>query len=65
MDAVVAHRLTETNNALGTRGWHGARSGLLTPHQALLRLGAGDVALNRLDLVAPSVTPAGLGAMRP
>ena len=48
--AVVAHRLTETNHALATRGWRGARSGLLTPRQALLRLGAGDVALNRLDV---------------
>jgi RimK family alpha-L-glutamate ligase len=48
--AVIAHRLTETNHALATRGWPGARSGLLTPRQALLRLGAGDVALNRLDV---------------
>jgi RimK family alpha-L-glutamate ligase len=48
--AVIAHRLTETNHALATRGWQGARSGLLTPRQALLRLGAGDVALNRLDV---------------
>ncbi len=48
--AVLAHRLTETNHALATRGWRGARSGLLTPRQALLRLGAGDVALNRLDV---------------
>jgi RimK family alpha-L-glutamate ligase len=48
--AVVAHRLTETNNALATRGWNGARSRLLTPRQALLRLSAGDVALNRLDV---------------
>ncbi len=48
--AVVAHRQTETNRALATRGWHGARSHLLTPRQALLRLGAGDVALNRLDV---------------
>ena len=48
--AVLAHRLTETNHALATSGWRGARSGLLTPRQALLRLGAGDVALNRLDV---------------
>jgi hypothetical protein len=48
--AVVAHRLTETNHALATRGWYGARSHLLTPRQALLRLGVGDVALNRLDV---------------
>lgn len=49
--AVVAHRLTETNSALVTRGWRGARSSLLTPRQALLRLGGGDVALNRLDVL--------------
>lgn len=48
--AVVAHRPTETNDALATRGWDGARSALLTPRQALLRLGGGDVALNRLDV---------------
>jgi RimK family alpha-L-glutamate ligase len=48
--AVIAHRLTETNHALATRGWDGARSSLLTPRQALLQLGPGDVALNRLDV---------------
>jgi RimK family alpha-L-glutamate ligase len=48
--AVIAHRLTETNHALATRGWHGARSRLLTPRQALLRLRPRDVALNRLDV---------------
>jgi len=48
--AVIAHRLTETNHALAMRGWNGARSRLLTPRQALLRLSAGDIALNRLDV---------------
>lgn len=48
--AVIAHRLTETNHALATRGWQGVRSHLLTPRQALLRLRSGDVALNRLDV---------------
>ena len=47
---VVAHQLTETNVALAARGWRGARSYLLPPRNALLRLGAGDVALNRLDV---------------
>jgi RimK family alpha-L-glutamate ligase len=48
--AVLAHQATETNIALARRGWPGARSQLSSPRQALLRLGAGDVALNRLDV---------------
>jgi RimK family alpha-L-glutamate ligase len=48
--AVVAHQLTETNVALAARGWRGARSQLLPPRKALLELGAGDIALNRLDV---------------
>jgi RimK family alpha-L-glutamate ligase len=48
--AVVAHRLTETNVALAARGWPGARTHLVSPRRALLELGAGDVALNRLDV---------------
>lgn len=48
--AVVAHRVTETNFALTRRGWKGARSRLLSPRDALLGLGPGDVALNRLDV---------------
>jgi RimK family alpha-L-glutamate ligase len=48
--AVIAHQLTETNVALAARGWPGARSDLLPPRKALLRLGPGDVALNRLDV---------------
>ena len=50
--AVIAHQATETNDALAGCGWRGARSQLLTPRQALLRLGRGDIALNRLDVSA-------------
>jgi RimK family alpha-L-glutamate ligase len=49
--AVVAHQLSETNVELVSRGWPGADSLLLDPHSALGRLGAGDVALNRLDVL--------------
>jgi RimK family alpha-L-glutamate ligase len=48
--AVIAHQLTETNVALAARGWPGAKSHLLPPRKALLQLGAGDIALNRLDV---------------
>jgi ribosomal protein S6--L-glutamate ligase len=48
--AVVAHRVAETNLALTRHGWRGARSRLLAPRDALLALGPGDVALNRLDV---------------
>jgi RimK family alpha-L-glutamate ligase len=48
--AVVAHQPTETNVALAARGWPGARTHLIPPRRALLELGAGDVALNRLDV---------------
>ena len=40
--AVVAHRVTPTNSRLGA---------VLTPSQALTRLGRGDVALGRLDIL--------------
>jgi RimK family alpha-L-glutamate ligase len=50
--AVLAHQLTETNIALATCGWTGARSHLFAPRDALLNLGAGDIALNRLDVSA-------------
>lgn len=50
--AVVAHHLTETNVALAARGWAGARSHLVPPRRALLKLAKGDVALNRLDVSA-------------
>jgi RimK family alpha-L-glutamate ligase len=43
--AVVAHRVTPTNSRLGA---------VLTPSQALTRLGRGDVAIGRLD-VLPSL----------
>jgi RimK family alpha-L-glutamate ligase len=42
MLAVVAHRVTPTNTRLGT---------VLTPAQAVARLGRGDVALGRLDVL--------------
>ena len=41
--AVVAHRVTPTNTRLGA---------ILTPGQALARLGPGDVALGRLDVLS-------------
>jgi RimK family alpha-L-glutamate ligase len=41
--AVVAHRVTPTNTRLGV---------VLTPAQAVARLGRGDVALGRLDVLA-------------
>jgi RimK family alpha-L-glutamate ligase len=43
MLAVVAHRLSPTNTRLG---------GVLTPAQAVARLGPGDVALGRLDVLS-------------
>src|SRR5882762_3828269 len=42
MLAVVAHRVTPTNTRLGT---------VLTPAQAVARLGRGDIALGRLDVL--------------
>jgi RimK family alpha-L-glutamate ligase len=50
--AVIAHHATETNVALATCGWPGARPLLLSPRDALLKLGRGDIALNRLDIAA-------------
>jgi RimK family alpha-L-glutamate ligase len=50
--AIVAHRVTPTNARLGP---------LLTPAQALVRLGAGDAALGRLD-VLPSLDGIEAGA---
>jgi RimK family alpha-L-glutamate ligase len=49
--ALVAHQLSETNVELVSRGWPGADSLLLDPQSALRRLGRGDVALNRLDIL--------------
>jgi [lysine-biosynthesis-protein LysW]--L-2-aminoadipate ligase len=48
--AVVAHRRSETNLALAAAPVLGVDSSLLTPREALLRLGRGDVALARLDV---------------
>jgi RimK family alpha-L-glutamate ligase len=50
--AVVAHQATETNVALAACGWPEAHSQLVSPRDALLRLGRGDIALNRLDISA-------------
>jgi [lysine-biosynthesis-protein LysW]--L-2-aminoadipate ligase len=48
--AVVAHSASPTNLALAACGWDGVRGELLTPPEALLALGRGDVALARLDV---------------
>jgi RimK family alpha-L-glutamate ligase len=49
--AVVAQRSTPTNLALASCAVPGVESLLLTPAQALARLGPGDVALGRLDVL--------------
>jgi RimK family alpha-L-glutamate ligase len=49
--AVVAQRSTPTNLALASCAVPGVESFLLTPAQALARLGPGDVALGRLDVL--------------
>jgi ribosomal protein S6--L-glutamate ligase len=49
--AVIAQRPTPTNLALASCVVPGAESLLLTPAQALARLGPGDVALGRLDVL--------------
>jgi RimK family alpha-L-glutamate ligase len=49
--AVVAQRPTPTNLALASCAVPGVESLLLTPAQALARLGSGDVALGRLDVL--------------
>jgi RimK family alpha-L-glutamate ligase len=48
--AVVAHSSSPTNLALAAGGWNGVPGELLTPREALLTLGRGDVALARLDV---------------
>src|SRR5436305_10945421 len=48
--AIVSHRSSATNLALATRSWNGVQPELLSPREALLRLGGGDRALARLDV---------------
>jgi RimK family alpha-L-glutamate ligase len=48
--AIVSHRGSATNLALAARGWKGSRVELMSPREALLTLGCGDVALSRLDV---------------
>jgi RimK family alpha-L-glutamate ligase len=50
--AIVTHRPTATNLALAARGWDGVPVELLSPREALLTLGRGDIALGRLDVCA-------------
>jgi RimK family alpha-L-glutamate ligase len=48
--AVVAHTPSATNQSLVACGWGGVPGELLSPREALLTLGRGDVALARLDV---------------
>jgi RimK family alpha-L-glutamate ligase len=48
--AIVAHGSSPTNLALARRGWGGAPVEVMSPRQALLTLGRGDLALARLDV---------------
>ena len=48
--AIVAHRPSPTSLALAARTWNGTPIEVLSPRDALLRLGEGDVALVRLDV---------------
>ena len=50
--AIVSHRPSATNLALAARGWNGIPAELMSPREALLTLGRGDVALARLDVSA-------------
>jgi [lysine-biosynthesis-protein LysW]---L-2-aminoadipate ligase len=50
--AIVSHRSSATNLALAARGWKGSSVELMSPREALLTLGSGDVAFNRLDVRA-------------
>jgi RimK family alpha-L-glutamate ligase len=45
-------RPSATNLALAARGWNGVPAELMSPREALLTLGRGDVALARLDVCA-------------
>jgi RimK family alpha-L-glutamate ligase len=48
--AIVAHGSSPTNLALARCGWGGAPVEMMSPRQALLALGRGDLALARLDV---------------
>ena len=48
--AIVSHRPSATNLGLVARGWNGIATELMSPRQALLTLGRGDVALGRVDV---------------
>jgi RimK family alpha-L-glutamate ligase len=48
--AIVSHRPSATNMGLVARGWNGVAVELMSPREALLTLGRGDVALGRLDV---------------
>ena len=48
--AVISHSPSPTNLALAAGGWDGVPGELLTPREALLTLGRGDIALARLDV---------------
>jgi [lysine-biosynthesis-protein LysW]---L-2-aminoadipate ligase len=48
--AIVSHRTSATNLGLAARGWNGVAAELMSPREALLTLGRGDVALGRLDV---------------
>jgi [lysine-biosynthesis-protein LysW]--L-2-aminoadipate ligase len=50
--AIVSHRPSATNLALTACGWTRVPAGLMSPREALLTLGRGDVALARLDVCA-------------
>jgi hypothetical protein len=48
--AIVGNSPSLTNLALAALGWNGVPGELLSPREALLTLGSGDVALARLDV---------------
>jgi RimK family alpha-L-glutamate ligase len=48
--AIVSHRPSATNLGLLASGWNGIAAELMSPREALLTLGRGDVALGRLDV---------------
>jgi RimK family alpha-L-glutamate ligase len=47
---IIAHTRSRTNAALAAHGWNGLPAQVLSPRDALLQLGSGDVALARLDV---------------